>query len=381
MSVIERTQQPVKRKERAVLAEQPAEEAVPGYSPWTWRVVAVLVTVVFPLIWFGGLVTSSDAGMAVPDWPGTYGYNMFLYPFSSWFFGPWDFFLEHGHRLIGSTAGLVAIGLVATCIRCDQRRWVWWLSGGLLLLVIFQGLLGGLRVVIDARTIAKLHGCVGPAFFASAAAFCVVLSRWWRDQGIQASRSASAGRAPLALGPAERQVWRGAHLWLALSFTQLVIGAFLRHVGVDGSPQGFQHLVYTHVALACIVLGGTHLYAGRVRRLPGVEPRIRSAARWLSALVTLQFLLGLSTWIVKYNWPSWLDSWTWTAQFVIPEKTMWQTNIVTLHVAIGSAIVACWAVLTVRCWRVFGLAEKAAAGAELSAERAERWQIGQGTTG
>jgi cytochrome c oxidase assembly protein subunit 15 len=168
---------------------------------------------------------------------------------------------------------------------------------------------------------------------------------------------------------------------LALSFTQLVIGAFLRHVGVDGSPQGFQHLVYTHVALACIVLGGTHLYAGKVRRLPGVEPRIRSAARWLSALVTLQFLLGLSTWIVKYNWPSWLDSWTWTAQFVIPEKTMWQTNIVTLHVAIGSAIVACWAVLTVRCWRVFGLAEKAATGAELSAERAERWQIGQGTTG
>lgn len=357
MSVIEQVREQTRRAEQTAAGEQAAEEIQFAYSPWPWRVGALLVAVVFPLIWFGGLVTSSDAGMAVPDWPGTYGYNMFLYPFSSWFFGPWDFFLEHGHRLIGSTAGLVAIGLVVACVRCDPRRWVWWLSGGLLLLVIVQGLLGGLRVVIDARTIAKLHGCVGPAFFASTAAFCVVLSRWWREQGTHSSRLSAGQLAELKLSSAERSVWRGAHVWLTLSFLQLVIGAFLRHVGVDGSPQGFQHLVYTHVALACVVLGGTHLYSGKVRRLRGINDRIRSGARWLSLLVTLQFLLGLSTWVLKYNWPSWLDGWAWTAQFVIPEKTMWQTNIVTLHVAIGSAIVAMWAVLVVRCWRVFGLVE------------------------
>jgi cytochrome c oxidase assembly protein subunit 15 len=367
MSVIEQERQQSRRIEQTLPSELAAKESAAAYSPWPWRVGALLVAVVFPLIWFGGLVTSSDAGMAVPDWPGTYGYNMFLYPFSSWFFGPWDFFLEHGHRLIGSTAGLVAIALVATCVACDRRRWVWWLSGGLLLLVIVQGLLGGLRVVIDARTIAKLHGCVGPAFFASSAAFCVVLSRWWQEQGARAGQAVGG-----ELGSAERnslrgaqlRVLRGAHLWLGLSFSQLVVGAFLRHIGVDGSPQGFQHLVYTHVALACVVLGGTHLFAGKVRRLQQVEPRIRTATRWLSRLVTLQFLLGLSTWVVKYNWPSWLDGWAWTAQFVIPEKTMWQTNVVTLHVAIGSVIVALWAVLVVRCWRVFGSAEHAAQGAE-----------------
>jgi cytochrome c oxidase assembly protein subunit 15 len=350
VSVIER--EPVKQNSpRPVVQERLAGESAAPYSPWPWRVGCLLVAVVFPLIWVGGLVTSSDAGMAVPDWPGTYGYNMFLYPFSSWFFGPWDFFLEHGHRLLGSLAGLVAIALLVTCIRLDSRGWVRWTAGGLLLMVICQGLLGGLRVVIDARVVAKIHGCFGPAFFASASAFCVVLSRWWRE----------VPQRQMALQVQDLAAWRWAHVWLLLSFLQLVFGAFLRHTGVDDSPQGFQHLVYTHVALACVVLGGTHWYAGKVRRLAGVDSRIKTAARWLSALVTLQFLLGLSTWIVKYNWPSWLDSWAWAAQFVVPEKTMWQTNVVTMHVAIGSAIVALWAVLVVRCWRVFGSAVESTA--------------------
>lgn len=344
MSVIEREPEskPLVAAARPAVREELALRS--PYSPWPRRVGLLLVAVVFPLIWFGGLVTSSDAGMAVPDWPGTYGYNMFLYPFSSWFFGPWDFFLEHGHRLLGSLAGLVAIALVVTCAVFDSRRWVAWLAGGLLAMVIMQGLLGGVRVVIDARVVAKIHGCFGPAFFACTAGFCVVLSRWWREQPV---RTQPVSRQ-------ERAIWRGAHLWLGLSFLQLVVGAFLRHIGVDGSPQAFQHLVYTHVALACVVLGGTHMFAAKVRRVAGLDPKLRSAARWLSLLVTLQFLLGLSTWIVKYNWPSWFDGMTATAQFVIPEKTMWQTNIVTLHVATGSAIVALWTVLVVRCWRVFG---------------------------
>ena len=56
----------------------------------------VLACATFPLLWVGGLITTTDAGMAVPDWPGTYGYNMFLYPWQTWLFGPWDLFIEHG---------------------------------------------------------------------------------------------------------------------------------------------------------------------------------------------------------------------------------------------------------------------------------------------
>ena len=62
----------------------------------------VLVCATFPLIWVGGLVTTYEAGMAVPDWPTTYGYNLFLYPWQTWICGPWDLFIEHGHRLLGA---------------------------------------------------------------------------------------------------------------------------------------------------------------------------------------------------------------------------------------------------------------------------------------
>ena len=64
-----------------------------------------LVCATFPLIWVGGLVTTYDAGMAVPDWPNTYGYNLFLYPWQTWIDGPWDLFIEHGHRLFGALVG------------------------------------------------------------------------------------------------------------------------------------------------------------------------------------------------------------------------------------------------------------------------------------
>ena len=81
-------------------------------SPWPHRLSIALALVTFPLIWVGGLVTTYDAGMAVPDWPGTYGYNLFRYPWQTWLAGPWDLFIEHGHRLLGATAGLLAIALV-----------------------------------------------------------------------------------------------------------------------------------------------------------------------------------------------------------------------------------------------------------------------------
>ena len=87
----------------------------PSEMPYSRVVHALAVTLtlaVFPLIWVGGLVTTYDAGMAVPDWPNTYGYNMFAYPASTWLFGPFDLLVEHSHRLLGTVAGLLSIGLV-----------------------------------------------------------------------------------------------------------------------------------------------------------------------------------------------------------------------------------------------------------------------------
>ena len=95
------------------------------------RLAVLAVCLVWPLIWVGGLVTTFDAGMAVPDWPATYGYNLFLYPYKTWLLGPFDLFIEHGHRLLGAVVGMVAIGIVIAAFWRDPRRWVGWLAVGL----------------------------------------------------------------------------------------------------------------------------------------------------------------------------------------------------------------------------------------------------------
>src|SRR6266567_2784898 len=123
----------------------------PQLSAWPHRLAVALALVTFPVIWVGGLVTTYDAGMAVPDWPGTYGYNLFRYPWQTWLAGPWDLFIEHGHRLLGATAGLLSIALVAVVLLTDRRPWLIASSLGALGLVIAQGVLGGARVLFDER--------------------------------------------------------------------------------------------------------------------------------------------------------------------------------------------------------------------------------------
>ena len=186
-------------------------EHEPAASPH--RVGILLTIIVFPLIWLGGLVTSWDAGMAVPDWPGTFGYNMFAYPVTTWFFGPWDLFVEHGHRLLASVAGLVSIALMWFTFRNESRQWVKWYSVAIFLLVLLQGALGGIRVLVDERLIAKVHGCLGPFFFMAVVGFCVVSSRWWFRQN-EFRASGSSRRSFVSTWPV---------LMLMVAYGQLVI--------------------------------------------------------------------------------------------------------------------------------------------------------------
>ncbi len=167
-----------------------------NYSRAVHALAVALTIAVFPLIWVGGLVTTYDAGMAVPDWPGTYGWNMFAYPASTWLFGPFDLLVEHSHRLLGTLAGFLSIGLVIAAFRNDDRRWFRWWCVGVLLAVIAQGALGGARVVLDQRTFAMIHGCTGPLYFAIATATAVMSSRWWLSP--QSTAGATRGVAWLA---------------------------------------------------------------------------------------------------------------------------------------------------------------------------------------
>src|SRR5213592_2737457 len=88
------------------------------------------------LIFVGGLVTSTQSGLSVPDWPTTYGRNMFAFPYSKWVGG---IFYEHGHRLLASFVGVLTVILTIWMWAKERRRWVRWLSTAALGAVILQG--------------------------------------------------------------------------------------------------------------------------------------------------------------------------------------------------------------------------------------------------
>ena len=305
------------------------------HSPWPHRWAVVLACATFPLIWVGGLVTTTGAGMAVPDWPTTFGYNLFLYPLSEWFFGPWDLFVEHGHRLLGAAVGLVTIGLLAVLWRCEHRRWVQVFGLVLLLAVIGQGVLGGLRVRMDERAIAMLHGCTGPLFFALTVAMAVVTSRRWREQGPHAASSAARRLTPLAAATA------------LVAYLQLVVGAQLRHVPVTAEATVFQAAVHLHLLLAAVVLLHVGWLAIASRRVAG-DRWLAGPPLWMLGLLVLQICLGAATWLVKYGPPTWVWRLAGEWDFSVPAGSPLQSLIVTGHVATGALIVGVAALTCLR---------------------------------
>ncbi len=321
---------------------------------WPHRLALLSAVVTFPLIWVGGLVTSYDAGMAVPDWPTTYGYNLFAYPLASWL-GDWDVFIEHGHRLLGAITGLLMIALVVVTYLVRSPRWLLQFALGLLGLVIVQGVLGGARVVLDERLVALLHGCTGPVFFVSLVAFAVVSS-----VGVPASAGfvPMSHRKPAKAGtPTSESTGRLAlACWgfAAVCYLQLVLGALVRHVPVTSTAGFFRAVVLLHVVLALVLLAQALLLAGTILR----SKRDQSVSRWvgglLFVLVAAQVTLGGATWIVKYGWPDWMGSFQFAAQHVNYEKSALQALIATAHVANGSLILATAVLMSLqasRHWR------------------------------
>lgn len=305
-------------------------------SPWPHRWAMVLCCATFPLIWVGALVTTYKAGMAVPDWPSTYGYNLFLYPWQTWVFGPFDLFVEHGHRLLGSLAGLLTIGALVSAFWTKQPRYVRVIAVLALVGVIAQGLLGGMRVLLDERLLALLHGCTGPAFFAVACVLALVTSQRWQNANVAAGvdRSLVAGNMATA----------------ALAYIQLVFGAMLRHVPVDAGPQWFRIAVIFHVLTALLIAG--HVFAASwkgLRRLDDVW--LTRPTSGLATLVGLQLLLGTGTWVLKYSWPSALASFGFAAGYTVTANSLLQSLVVTGHVAVGSLILATAVVLAARTAR------------------------------
>ena len=200
----------------------------------------------------------------------------------------------------------------------------------LLALVIFQGLLGGARVVMDARVVAKIHGCVGPLFFMFVAGFVTVTSRWWQGFDLQKQQDQLQGRATKLMALL-------APVMLAVSFGQLVVGAFMRHINVDSESKLYVMLVAIHIMTAVLIVGGTLLQWFLSRHAQVRGSGVRGSINLLGLLVLVQFGLGLTTWVVKFGWPAMMGDQRFAANYIVAEKSFPQMNLVTAHVAVGPA--------------------------------------------
>lgn len=321
------------------------------FRSWVFPVACCLVAATGVLLAFGALVTTYEAAMAVPDWPATYGHNMFLFPFTDWFFGPWDLFLEHGHRLLGATVGCITLVLAAAIWMTRQPAVVRALAVAAVLLVILQGVLGGLRVLLDDKTIAKVHACTGPLFFAVAVAIATLTSRSLRSP---TSGALSTGR-PASL---PRGGWLASGLLVA-SYVQLVAGAQLRHLDATVTHDSFRWLVFLHLAGAAVVTGLSLAVAGSAL---GLVPRSGQSGggriaeqRWSLAVVGLvggQVLLGCLAWVVSWGMPLGLLPDSLVASFPEPTgvtvaRSGFSAVVVTGHVLLGMLILAASVVLAI----------------------------------
>jgi cytochrome c oxidase assembly protein subunit 15 len=332
-------------------------------TKWLNRFTWFICVAALFLICSGGMVTSKNVGLAVPDWPTTFGYNMFLFPFSKWVGG---ILFEHTHRLIASAVGFLTIILAIWLWRGESRRWVRNLGLIALAGVILQGILGGLRVTMLKDEIGIFHACVAQAFLALLVVIALVTTNFWRSlDEIDINWKKFAPIRSLAIAIA-----------LAI-YVQLALGATMRHQHRDLSILDFPTangawipdtsatalekinawrdarglsdvdafqvwLQMTHRFVALLIAIGVILFYSRVWRdapqIPGLK---RLSMSWVVFLI-IQLTLGA--------WTIWSNK---------------AADIATAHVAVGAVMLSFGVSISAICWRIsqreFGRARPAGA--------------------
>lgn len=255
---------------------------------------------VFVLVALGALTTTIGAGMAFPDWPLS---NGSINP-HGWL-TEIDKFAEHSHRLSGAVMGLVTIGLAVWLHLKEKRGWLrqlgWWSLG----IVIFQGLIGGKRVLLDTigvpgfdMTLGQMlrlpHGMLAQIYVCMLFAIVAGLSRPWIDG---------------AVGHASRPLRLLGGLCLFLLFMQLAVAVTMRHnyAGMAiptfplSTPEGAllpAHwdyrvaLQFIHRVLAGLITIAVLAYGHRLWREPSLPRGLRAGSFVLVGLVAAQIWLG-----------------------------------------------------------------------------------------
>jgi cytochrome c oxidase assembly protein subunit 15 len=320
------------------------------YSKWLNRFAWFLCVAALLLICSGGMVTSKNVGLAVPDWPTTFGYNMFLFPVSKWVGGV---LFEHTHRLIASAVGFLTIILAIWLWRSESRRWVRNLGLIALAGVILQGILGGLRVTMLKDQIGIFHACVAQAFLALLIVIAIVTTNFWQSL------------RRISINPTKFAPIRALATAITIAiYVQLALGATMRHQHRDLSILDFPTanggwipdtganalvkinawrdarglsevdafqiwLQMTHRFVALLIAIGVIAFCSRVWKDARQVSALKRLSNWWVAFLLVQLTLGA--------WTIWSNK---------------AADIATAHVAVGAVMLSFGVSITAICWRL-----------------------------
>lgn len=291
---------------------------------WLHRYAKFVSAATVLLIVAGGLVTSTGSGLAVPDWPTSYGWNMFAFPMKHMVGG---IFYEHGHRLIASGVGFLTIILALWIWKVEPRRWMRVLGFTALAAVCVQGLLGGITVLYFLPTpVSTAHAGLAQIFFCLTIAIALFTSRGWTQ--------------PANEPVDDRTLRRVATTTTGFVYLQIIVGATMRHsdagLAIPDFPLVFGGLVppqwtaqiavhYAHRIGALLVTLAIAATVGHVLYHHPRRAELRRPALTLACLVLTQVTLGA---------------------FVIWSQKNVAIN--TAHVVVGALTLATSLVLTLR---------------------------------
>lgn len=291
---------------------------------WVHRFAVATAVAVALLIFVGALVTSTGSGLAVPDWPLSFG-QVFPPMVGGVLF-------EHGHRMVAAFVGMLTVTLMVVLNRWEPRAWVRWVGCAAVLAVILQGLLGGMTVLLRLPTLVSVsHACLAQAFLCLVVLLAVSTAPGWHQHTtlwVEHARPALTTLAGMTTG---------------MIYLQLILGALMRHTGaglaIPDFPLAFGRVIpplespavvinFLHRLGALAVTLCLSWTVARVVRQYRVEALLLRPALLMVVVLLVQLTLGAVT--------------IWTRRAVLP---------MTVHVAVGATLLALSWLLTLRAWR------------------------------
>jgi cytochrome c oxidase assembly protein subunit 15 len=304
----------------------------PTHDQALHRFLVFLAGVTFLLLIAGALVTSNQAGLAVPDWPTSFGHLFKIPPMVG------GIKYEHGHRMLAEFVGLLTIVAAFWTQFTDKRSWMRKLGWIALVLVIVQGVLGGITVKMFLPWyVSTAHAAVAQTFFSLVVLMALFTSRGWME-----------GTAAAVADSGKPSLWALSLLSLSALYLQLFFGGAFRHSGMSILP---------HILNALVVLG-VLIWTSVRGMIEGRQiAQIKTPARLVHALLMLQILLGVAAYYTRVK----------DADAPQPLPGMIATTVA--HVGVGALLLASTFVLAIRTRRYFPapVAERSASHREAAA--------------